>query len=80
MNFRKITHKERLCIEEALAEFGKLDLQGGSREEKDGKIIYHLGFYHAHLNSSSGEIKKVGRILKDYLGADEIWIDGSRIA
>ena len=80
MNCRKITNKERLTIEDALEYFGTLDLQGGSREERDGKIIYNLCFYHVHLNPVSPEAKKVGEILKNVLGADEIWLLGTRIA
>ena len=79
-NFRKITHKERLTIENALADFGTMDLHGGSREERDGKIIYNLGFYHVHLNATSQDAERAGKMIKEALGADEIWLYGVRIA
>jgi len=80
MNIRKITHQEKLRIEDAIKLFGTLDLQGGSREERDGKIIYNLSFYDVHLKSTSESARKIGAILKRKLGADEIWMAGSRIA
>ena len=80
MEFRKITHGERLCIEDAIKNFGTMDLQGGSREVKDGKIIYNLCFDFTHLHATSPEARKVGSVIKNALGADEIWLVGNRIA
>ena len=79
-NFRKINERERLCIEDAISDFGVMDLQGGSREERDGKVIYNLSFYSAHLSSTSSEASRVGEFIKYALGAGEIWLLGTRIA
>ena len=79
-NFRKINERERLYIEDAISDFGVMELYGGSREEKDGKIIYHLSFYSAHLSPISPEAGKVGRRIKKVLRADEIWLYGTKIA
>ena len=79
-DIRKITHVEKLLIEDAISEFGAMELQGGSRETKNGRVIYHLCFYSAHLNATSPEANKVGNIIKKALKADEIWILVTKIA
>ena len=79
-DIRKITHIEKLLIEDAISAFGTMELQGGSKETKEGKTIYHLCFNNVHLSTTSPEARKVGRLIKKRLKADEIWLLGTRIA
>ena len=72
--------KAKLLIEDAISAFGIMELQGGSKETKDGKTIYHLCFNNVHLSTTSSEARKVGSLIKKRLKADEVWLLGTRIA
>ena len=80
MKIRAMTKYERGVVEKILSPFITMKLEGGSREEENGKIIYHLCIIHSNRKDVSCEVKRVGNAIKGKLWADEVYLLGQRIA
>lgn len=80
MDCRPLNHKERKCVEQVLSPYGcgNYPLQGGSMTmQENGNITYFLDI--GGVEPLGIQTKKIGKNLKELLGADEIYIQSVKV-
>ena len=79
--FRPLNPKEKACIEQVVYPYGGIrnfPVYGGSTTVKpNGDIVYFIEL--GGLTPCDLQAKKIGRSLKEVLGADEIYLQSVKI-
>ena len=80
MRCRPLNQKEKSCIEKVLYPYGlgNFPLQGGSMSiNEEDNIVYYLDI--GRIDPLAVQTRKIGKNLKEILGADEIYIQAVKI-
>lgn len=75
-DYRLLNNEEKKAISKVLKPFGFLYEGHGTRQDGDGKVIYHLEFDTRGVATLGPEL---GRKLRRVLGADEVYLMGSKL-